>query len=288
MAMIEENQIILPGGNTCPGCAGPIAHRLIYNVIGKNVIQFGGGGCGGGAPRTVPSFSLGHSGVATGATGIIQALEAQGRTDITVLTFAGDGAASNTSFGKLSAAAMRDDNMIFFTCDNEAYMNTGVQKSDLTPYQAWTRTTPRGKTTRKMDLPMIMAFHYVPYVATVTPAYPMDFIRKLKTAKEIKGFRYFHILQPCPTGWRSDPAKSIELARLAVQSKIWPLYEIDKGDFKVTYKPREFKPVSEYLRAQRRFRHLGDENVDEIQKLQDEEWERILGRDGTNIWSAQQ
>ena len=281
---IDEKWIILPGGNTCPGCAGPIAHRIIYNVLGKNVIQYGGGGCGGGSPRTVPSFSLHHSGVATGATGIVKALEAQGRTDITVVALAGDGAASNTSFGKLSAAALRDDNMIFFTCDNEAYMNTGVQKSDLTPYQAWTRTTPLGKTTRKMDLPMIMAFHYVPYVATVTPAYHMDFVRKLKKAKDIEGFRYFHILQPCPTGWRYDPAKSIELSRLAVQTKIWPLYEIENGNFRVTYKPREFKPVSEYLRPQRRFRHLGDESIEEIQKLQDEEWERISRRDGKNIW----
>jgi pyruvate ferredoxin oxidoreductase beta subunit len=281
---IEEKKIILPGGNTCPGCTGPIVHRLIYNTLGKNVIQFGGGGCGGGSPRDVPSYSLHHSGVASGATGIVKALEAQGRTDITVVAMAGDGAASNTSFGKLSAAALRNDNMIFFTCDNEAYMNTGVQKSDLTPYNAWTRTTPLGKKTRKMDLPMIMAYHYVPYVATVTPAYHMDFVRKLKKAKEIEGFKYIHVLQPCPTGWRHDPAKAVELSRLAVQTKIWPLYEIDDGNFKITYKPREFKPVSEYLGPQRRYSHLDDGMVEEIQKLQDEEWENVLSRDGKYIW----
>jgi pyruvate/2-oxoacid:ferredoxin oxidoreductase beta subunit len=112
----------------------------------------------------------------------------------------------------------------------------------------------------------------------------MDFVRKLKKAKDIEGFRYFHVLQPCPTGWRHDPAKAIEMSRLAVQTKVWPLYEIENGNFKITYKPREFKPVSEYLRPQRRFRHLKDENVEEIQKLQNEEWERILGRDGKNIW----
>lgn len=281
---IEEQNILLGGGNTCPGCVGPTAHRIIYNVLGKNVIQFGGGGCGGGAPRTVPAWTLGHSGVATGATGIVKALEAQGRTDLTVLCFNGDGAASSTSFGKLSAAAMRNDNMIFFTCDNEAYMNTGVQKSELTPYHAWTRTTPLGKTYRKMDLPMIMAFHYIPYVATVTPGYYMDFVRKLKKAKDIKGFRYFHILQPCPTGWRYDPAKGIELSKLAVETKMWPLYDIEDGILKVTYKPREFKPIAEYLRPQRRFRHISEEQVQEIQKLQDEEWERVLGRDGKSIW----
>jgi len=281
---IEEKNIILSGGNTCPGCAGPIIHRMIYNVIGKNVIQFGGGGCGGGMPRLIPSYSLHHSGVATGATGIVKALEAQGRTDITVMTFAGDGAASSTSFGKLSAAALRNDNMIFFTCDNEAYMNTGVQKSELTPYGAWTRTTPLGKDYRKMNLPMIMAFHYIPYVATVTPAYHMDFVRKLKKAKDIEGFRYIHILQPCPTGWRHDPSKSIELSRLAVQTKMWPLYEIENGELSVTYKPREFKPISEYLRPQRRFRHLSEEGVEEIQKLQDADWEKLLEKDGKNVW----
>ena len=281
---INERNILLSGGNTCPGCAGPTAHRLIFNVLGEKVIQFGGGGCGGGSPRTIPSFALGHSGVATGATGIVKALEAQGRDDITVLVFAGDGAASSTSFGKLSAAALRNDNMIFFTCDNEAYMNTGVQKSELTPYKAWTRTTPLGKGYRKMDLPMIMAFHYIPYVATVTAGYHMDFARKLKKAKDIEGFRYIHILQPCPTGWRYDPAKSIELSRLAVQTKMWPLYEIENGMLSVTYKPREFKPISEYLRPQRRFTHLSEQDVQEVQKLQDGDWERLLSKDGKNIW----
>ena len=281
---LEERNIILPGGTTCPGCTGPTIHRIIYNVLGQNVIQFGGGGCGGGSPRTVPSYSLHHSGVASGATGIVQALEAQGRTDITVIAMAGDGGASNTSFGKLSAAALRNDNMIFFTLDNEAYMNTGVQKSDLTPYGAWTRTTPLGKSTKKMDLPMIMAYHYVPYVATVTPAYHMDMVRKLRKAKEIEGFRYIHVLEPCPTGWRSDPAKSIELSRLAVQSGIWPLYEIEDGNFKITYKPREFKPVSEYMRPQRRYRHLSDHGIQEIQQMHTEDWESLSRKDGTNIW----
>jgi pyruvate/2-oxoacid:ferredoxin oxidoreductase beta subunit len=281
---LKERKIILPGGNTCPGCAGPTIHRIIYNVLGEKVIQFGGGGCGGGSPRTIPTYSLHHSGVATGATGIVKALEAQGRTDITVIAMAGDGGASNTSFGKLSAAALRDDNMIFFTLDNEAYMNTGVQKSDLTPYGAWTRTTPLGKSTKKMNLPMIMTYHYIPYVATVTPAYHMDMVNKLKKAKEIEGFRYIHVLQPCPTGWRSDPAKSIELSRLAVQTGIWPLYEIIDGNFKITYKPREFKPVSEYLRPQRRFRHLNEDTMQEIQKMHSDDWERLSHKDGTNIW----
>jgi pyruvate ferredoxin oxidoreductase beta subunit len=281
---LEERNIILPGGNTCPGCAGPTVHRIIYNVLGQNVIQFGGGGCGGGSPRSVPYYSLHHSGVASGATGIIMALEAQGRTNITVIAMAGDGGASNTSFGKLSASALRNDNMIFFTCDNEAYMNTGVQKSDLTPYGAWTRTTPLGKTSKKMDLPMIMAYHYIPYVATVTPAYHMDMVRKLRKAKEIEGFRYIHVLQPCPTGWRSDPAKTIELSRLAVQTGVWPLYEIDKGNFKLTHKPRELKPISEYMRPQRRFRHLSNSSIQEIQQMQNEDWENLNRKDGTNIW----
>jgi len=135
-----------------------------------------------------------------------------------------------------------------------------------------------------MDLPMIMAFHYIPYVATVTAGYHMDFARKLRKARDIEGFRYIHILQPCPTGWRYDPAKSIELSRLAVETKMWPLYEIENGVLNVTYKPREFKPISEYLRPQRRFTHLSEQDVQEVQKLQDGDWERLLSKDGKNIW----
>jgi len=112
----------------------------------------------------------------------------------------------------------------------------------------------------------------------------MDMVRKLRKAKEIEGFRYIHVLEPCPTGWRSDPAKSIELSRLAVQSGKWPLYEIEDGNFKITYKPREFKPVSEYMRPQRRYRHLSDDGIQEIQQMQTEEWESLSRKDGTNIW----
>ena len=97
-------------------------------------------------------------------------------------------------------------------------------------------------------------------------------------------FKYIHVLEPCPTDWRSDPAKSIELSKLAVQTGVWPLYEIEKGDFKVTYKPKEFKPVSEYLRPQRRFRHLSDESIQEIQQMHNDDWQRLLEKDGTNIW----
>lgn len=283
MPILEEKNIILPGGSTCPGCAGPIAARLIYNVIGSDVIQFGGGGCGGMSPRRIPRFSLHHSGVSDGATGILKALKVKGRTDVKVLSFAGDGATSDTSFGKVSAAANRNDNTIFFCCDNEAFMNTGVQKSQLTPFQAWTRTTPKGKPDRKKNLPMIIAQHYVPYVATATVAYFNDFIKKLEKAKNMEGFRYFHILQPCPSGWRYPPEKTVEISRLAVQTRMWNLYEIDEGTLRITQEPNK-KPVEEYIKPQGRFRHIKEEQIKQIQKLADSRWKSLKEKDGKNIW----
>lgn len=284
MAQLEEKHIVLPGGTTCPGCGGAVINRMIFNFFGKNIIQFGSGGCGDFlTPKSLPTFSLHHSGVVSGGTGIVAALEMQGR-NIPVVSLAGDGAASDTSFGKLSAAALRNDNLIQIVFDNEAYMNTGGQKSDLTPLHATTRTTPLGKETKKMDLPMIMAYHYIPYIATVTCAYPQDLFNKLKKAQSIKGFRYIHCLNPCPTGWGYNPAKSIEVSRMAVQTKAWTLYEVENGNLKITYKPREFKPIKEYLRLQNRFARVTDEQADEIQKVQDETYQRILAKDGKNIW----
>ncbi|MFQ6076257.1 MAG: thiamine pyrophosphate-dependent enzyme [Candidatus Bathyarchaeia archaeon] len=282
----RERNIVISGSRTCPGCAGPLATRLVYNVLGRRCIHYGGGGCGGSAPRFIPTFGLGLSGAVSGATGIVEALKALGKEDITVVAWGGDGATVDLCFDKLSAAASRNDNMMYFCCDNEAFMNTGVQVSQSTPFAAWTRTTvpPEYKKTRKKNTPMIMALHYIPYVATVTIANHRDFIRKVKKAKDIEGFRYFHILQPCPTGWRYDPAKTIEISRLAVQSGVWPLYEIENGDFRLTYKPKERVPVMEYMGPQRRFRHVRDELAKEAQRLVDEEWEEVVKRDGASVW----
>jgi len=150
-------------------------------------------------------------------------------------------------------------------------MNTGVQRSGATPYGASTTTSPHGKESfgedkPKKNIPMIMAAHGVPYVATASISYPEDFIKKVQKAKDIDGPAYIHLHQPCTTGWGYDPSKTIELGRLAVETGSWILYEIEDGDFHVTYRPAERKVVDEYLLAQKRFKHLNEEERNRIQK----------------------
>lgn len=275
----------LQGGTTCcPGCGGPLFWRLTLESLGPNTIIYGDGPCAGCAIRNIklPTFGIHFSFAADGSTGIAAALKVKKREDITLISSAGDGATGDISFGKVSAAAERNENMIQICVDNEAYMNTGIQKSGLTPFGAWTTTTPLGKEAPKKEIPFIIAQHKVPYVATASVAYPKDLQNKIEKAKGIEGFKYIHTVIPCPTGWRFDPAKSIEVVRLGVTTWVWPLYEIEGGVLKLTLKPRR-RPVEDYLKAQNRFRHLTDEQIKYIQDTTDERRERLLDLDGERI-----
>jgi len=153
-------------------------------------------------------------------------------------------------------------------------MNTGIQRSGATPFGATTTTSPSGVASfgedkPKKDMPMIMAAHGIPYVATASIAYPEDFVNKVKKAAAIKGPAYIHLQQPCTTGWGFDSSRTIELGRLAVETGSWILYEIENGEFKITFTPEERKPVTEYLSQQKRFRHLQEEEISKIQKYVD-------------------
>jgi pyruvate ferredoxin oxidoreductase beta subunit len=189
--------------------------------------------------------------------------------------FAGDGGTADIGLQSLSGAMERGHNIIYICYDNEAYMNTGVQRSGSTPYGASTTTSPHGKESfgedkPKKNIPMIMAAQGVPYVATASISYPEDFMKKVKKASELEGPAYIHLHQPCSTGWGFDSSKTIELGRLAVDSGSWILYEIVNGEFKVTYRPLQRKPVNEYLEAQKRFKHLADEEKGRIQSYVNE------------------
>ena len=161
-------------------------------------------------------------------------------------------------------------------------MNTGIQKSGLTPFGAWTTTTPLGKEALKKEIPLIIAQHNVPYVATASVAYPRDLIAKITKAKDIEGFKYIHTVMPCPTGWRFNPAKSVEVVRLGVETWTWPLYEIEKGILRLTLKPQP-RPIEDYLKAQNRFRHLTDDQIVYIQEINDKRRKRLLELDGKRI-----
>jgi pyruvate ferredoxin oxidoreductase beta subunit len=217
---------------------------------------------------------------AAAASGIVAALRQRKIEDITVVGWAGDGGTVDIGIQALSGAAERETDFIYICYDNEAYGNTGMQRSGATPYGAWTTTTPSGKRERKKDMPLIMAAHRIPYVATACPSYPIDLVNKLRKAKEIKGTKYIHILAPCPTGWRYDTSKTVELGRLAVQTGLWALYEVEYGKFKLNppsdrlIEKAKRKPIKEYFALQGRFRTLTDEDLEKIQRWVDEDWEQ--------------
>ena len=190
------------------------------------------------------------------------------------ITFGGDGGTYDIGLQSLSGAMERGHDMVYVCYDNEAYMNTGIQRSGATPFGATTTTSPQGVASfgedkPKKDMPMIMAAHGIPYVATASIAYPEDFVNKVKKAASIKGPAYIHLQQPCTTGWGFDASKTIEMGRLAVETGSWILYEIENGEFKITFTPEERKPVTEYLSKQKRFRHLQEEQISKIQKYVD-------------------
>lgn len=280
------------GNPACQGCAGSIVGRLIFKALGRNSARVEVASCAPGFMNIrVPSFfGPAFEGGAAFATGLARGYKVIGREDITVAALIGDGGTSDIGFQGLSGAAERNENIFWFTYDNEAYMNTGGQRSSATPEHASTTTTPvaqysRGKTSEKKNVPMIIALHNVPYVATASVAYPEDLTAKIVYGKELKGFKYMHIFSPCPTGWGSDPKDTIKIARLSVESGLWPLYEITEGHkMRLTYKPRELKPVSEVLKLQGRFRHLKDEEIGDIQQKTAENWQRLLEMDGKTIF----
>jgi pyruvate ferredoxin oxidoreductase beta subunit/2-oxoisovalerate ferredoxin oxidoreductase beta subunit len=195
---------------------------------------------------------------AAAASGVRAALDLKGETDTTVVAWAGDGGTFDIGIQALSAAAERNENIIYVCYDNEAYMNTGVQRSSATPFGAWTTTTPskRPKEQSKKDILAILAAHGIPYAATATVAYPDDFLAKFEKARQIQGTRFMHLLSPCPPGWKIPSERAIEYARLAVTTHVFPLLEVEHGrDWRITVDP-PVQPLETYLTGQGRFRQL--------------------------------
>ena len=286
---VEKEEGFRAGHALCPGCPGALLHKYIARIMGPNTVASFGATCVG-LPAimfpqsiTLPSLYISMASGASGMTGIAAALNVlkrKGRLKekerIVPIAIAGDGSACDIGFAALSGAAERNDDGIFFTFDNEAYMNTGIQRSSLTPQYSWTTTTLKGKLQRKKNMPKIMADHEIPYCATVTFAFPEDFIAKVLKAKAMEpGFKYIHALAPCPTGWRFPESKTIEVSRMAVETGMWNLFEIDHGKLNLTYKPKERKPVKEYLSLQGKFSHLTNDDYKRIQKEVDEKCEEL-------------
>jgi pyruvate/2-oxoacid:ferredoxin oxidoreductase beta subunit len=289
---IPEAELMTSGHLACPGCGGALAMRYALKALGERTIVVIPACCwsiiAGPFPYSslrVPLIHVAFETAASTASGIRCALDIKGEKDITVLAWAGDGGTFDIGLQALSGAAERNDDIIYICYDNEAYMNTGIQRSSATPYCAWTTTTPYEfpKEEPKKNMVEIMAAHRIPYVATSTIAYPEDIIQKLKKAKKIKGTKFIHILAPCPPGWKISSEMSIKIARLAVQTKVFPIYEVEEGlRYTINIEP-DGLPVEDYLKPQKRFAHLTPEDYKEIQKRVDREWEILVKKAGERV-----
>jgi pyruvate ferredoxin oxidoreductase beta subunit len=200
---------------------------------------------------------------------------------INVVATAGDGGTSDIGLQALSGALERGHDFVYICWDNEAYMNTGIQRSSATPYGASTTTAPAGKksigqVTWKKNMPAVAAAHNIPYIATACPSYPFDLMEKVARAAAVEGPAYVHIFSVCPTGWRTSSEMTIEIGKLAVQTGVFPLYEIENGKYKLNMEVKNRKPVQEYLKLQGRFRHLGEDDIRLIQERTDEEYEKLM------------
>jgi len=259
-----------------------IAMRLVLKALGSPAVVVSIPGCNAIIGNTypysafnVPAFHSAFEIAAPTAAGIARGLEIRGQGDIPVVAFAGDGGTFDIGLQSLSGAADRNENILYVCLDNEAYMNTGIQSSSATPPFAWTMTTPSGRTGRKKRIMEIILAHRIPYAATASIAFPEDLMRKVIRARNIKGMRFIYILTPCPTGWRTPEDATLRLSLLAVHCKVLPILEIVEGRIRLNMMPKNI-PVSEYLKAQGRYRHLKEEEMEAIQREVDEDWNRLL------------
>jgi pyruvate/2-oxoacid:ferredoxin oxidoreductase beta subunit len=274
-----------PGHLACQGCGAPLAMRFVLKALGPKTALCIPACCwsviDGPFPYSALEVSIFHCAFETAAataSGLKAGLEMTGDKETTVVAWAGDGGTFDIGIQALSGAAERNEDIIYICYDNEAYMNTGIQRSSATPYGAWTTTTPvkHFKNRPKKDIDAIMAAHRIPYQATASVAYPEDLVKKVKKAKAIQGTRFLHIYAPCPAGWKSRPEDTIKLSRLVVQTGIFPIFEMENGEnCTLNLKVKERKPVKDYIQLQGRFRHLTEEEIQRIQDDTDARWARL-------------
>ena len=282
---IEWDDSLYPGSAGCAGCGSSIILRRMLKVLGPDTVVVIPPCCGTinyPSVSKVPMVLANYAAAAAFQTGFYRAYRKKGKADkIHLVTYSGDGGTVDIGLQAISAAAERGESMMWVCYDNEAYMNTGTQRSSSTPMFASTTSTPigsvwRGKPQRRKNMILIMAAHRIPYIATASLAYLPDLERKIRKAAEItragRGLAYVHVQQPCATGWYFPPEKTVEVGRLAVQTGAWPLLEVEDGVLKVNVKPRELKPIGEYLKLQRRFRHISEEQLETIQDGVSREW----------------
>lgn len=297
--LASKESLLCGGHRACAGCGAPIIVRQAL-MAAKNPVVVG---CATGClevtttiyPYTAWKCSFIHNAfenVAATISGVetaYRSLKKQGKlpkdTKIDFIAFGGDGGTYDIGFQSLSGAMERGHNMLYIVYDNEAYMNTGIQRSSATPLGSHTTTSPAGKVSAgkrqwRKDLTAIMAAHDIPYVAQASPSNWRDLIAKVEKALSIEGPKFIAVIQPCRLGWNYPPEKTIAMAQEAVDTCFWPLYEVENGVYKINYKPKEKLPVRDWLKKQGRFKHLftpGNEHlIEEFQAEVDRRWERLL------------
>ena len=286
----------------CSGCGAPIIVKMVLLASDYPIVAANATGClevstciSDYTAWKIPWIHNAFENAAATLSGVetmYRSLKKQGKIDkeIKFIAFGGDGGTYDIGFQSLSGAMERGHDMLYVCYDNGAYMNTGIQRSSATPYGADTTTCPagsviQGKPQPRKNLTKIMAAHDIPYTAQASPSHWMDLVKKVKKALEIKGPKFMNILSPCNRGWRSKTDDAIQLSRLAVETCYWPLYEIENGVTNVTFKPKEKKPLVDFLKPQGRFKHLfapGNENMlKNFQEMVDKEWGSLLKASGT-------
>jgi len=281
------SDLLCSGHAACPGCIEALSLRHALAALGPDTVAVIPPSClaimAGPQPLSglkIPVFQPPLAASAASASGLRRALDALGKKDTQVVVFAGDGGTYDIGFQALSSAAERNENILYVCFDNEGYMNTGAQKSSSTPHFARTGSTPAGKLSKKKNLTAIMAAHEVPYVATACAGYLPDFLRKVEKAKAMRGFRLITLLVPCLDGWGVPEDQGLALARLAVETGVFPLYEVEDGYRTTLNGPQKTRPVRDYLQVQRRYRDLDDAAVETLQREVDEGWARLRERAG--------
>lgn len=291
--LITKKEYFAPGHRACTGCGEALAVRLACKAMGQNVIVANATGCieiiASQLPYTswrVPWIHTLFENTAAVASGIEAGLKAMVRKGLipdkgtNIVAIAGDGGTADIGIQALSGAMERGHDFLYLCFDNEAYMNTGIQRSSATPFGASTTTSPAGKVSIgqfswKKDMPAIAAAHNIPYVATACPSYPFDLMEKVRKALLVKGPAYIHILSVCPTGWRCQVDLTVRIGRLAVETGVFPLYEVEEGSYKMSLDFPKLRPVTDYMKLQGRFRHLSPEIIDQIQHTVIEKYEEI-------------
>ncbi|MDH7555370.1 MAG: pyruvate synthase subunit PorB [Candidatus Methanosuratincola sp.] len=283
---VTKEELLAPGHRLCAGCAAGTAVRQILKASGRDTIVVSPTSCLEVSTSYFPQSAWrvpwvhvafeNAAAVAAGISNALKVLQRKGKSGekADVIAIGGDGGTFDIGLQSLSGALERGDDILYICYDNEAYMNTGIQRSSATPFGAATTTSPPGKRsigqrTEKKDLVGIAIAHGIPYAATACPSYPFDLMNKVRRGLDVDGPALIHVLAPCPTGWRTETSESIELGKLAVLTGLWPLYEFVNGEVKLTVQVPRREPVTKYLKAQGRFRHLDEETVKRIQEKAD-------------------